>query len=49
MVARDEDGLDNQVSYSIYNYSDFDFTIDEDGTIRNQELFPTVTAAEVRK
>jgi len=46
VVATDQDGQDNQISYSIYNNSGF-FSISLDGTIENEELFPTVPDAEV--
>ena len=44
--ASDSDGEDNQITYDIYS-PNFNFSIDEDGVIRNQDHFPFVPDAEV--
>ena len=42
--ARDGDGGDNVVTYSILNPAEnqVDFTVDSDGTVRNDGRFPNV-------
>ena len=49
VVATDADGGDNQISYSLLpnNETDALFTIDQDGTISNQQPFPEIPQAEV--
>lgn len=46
--ARDEDGEDNIITYSIQNLveNDLNFTVDSQGVIRNDGLFPNVAEGQ---
>lgn len=46
VFARDDDGEDNVISYSVINEEEngLNFTVDSDGVIRNDASFPAVTA-----
>ncbi len=48
--ASDQDGMDNMITYSILtveNSTNIEFSIDANGVIRNEEMFPSLQPNEV--